>query len=112
MTDGLFDVPQPTGGGGTLAGAVGDSAPLAVRMRPRTLEELAGQEQLRAEMGLVAERLEQLEQAQSRLETGAREALLELGQRPSPSRAPLWIAIIAIVVALGAMAVALMSPPG
>ena len=31
-----------------MAGAVGDSAPLAVRMRPRTLEELAGQGQLRA----------------------------------------------------------------
>ena len=34
--------------GGSLAGNTHDSAPLAVRMRPRTLDELVGQEQLRA----------------------------------------------------------------
>ncbi|WP_372733454.1 replication-associated recombination protein A [Nocardioides sp.] len=51
--DGLFDVEldveasAPTGGG-SLSGEVGASAPLAVRMRPRTLDELAGQTQLRA----------------------------------------------------------------
>ena len=40
---------QPDGsGGGSLAGSVRDSAPLAVRMRPRTLDELVGQDQLRA----------------------------------------------------------------
>lgn len=48
MTDGLFDLGAPAPGGGTLAGAVGGAAPLAVRMRPRTLDELAGQDQLRA----------------------------------------------------------------
>ena len=48
MTEGLFDVSVPAAGGGTLAGAIGDGAPLAVRMRPRTLDELAGQSQLRA----------------------------------------------------------------
>jgi putative ATPase len=48
VTEGLFDVPVPVAGGGTLSGAVGDSAPLEVRMRPRTLDELAGQDQLRA----------------------------------------------------------------
>lgn len=62
--DGLFEVaaavtgpPPPVGGGagslggGSLGGgALADraSAPLAVRMRPRTLDELVGQEQLRA----------------------------------------------------------------
>jgi replication-associated recombination protein RarA len=51
--DGLFDIaggtgPAPTGGG-SLSSATHASAPLAVRMRPRTLDELVGQEQLRAE---------------------------------------------------------------
>ncbi|HTW14432.1 MAG TPA: replication-associated recombination protein A [Nocardioides sp.] len=45
--DGLFDVPR-SGGGGSLAANTHASAPLAVRMRPRTLDELVGQEQLRA----------------------------------------------------------------
>ena len=50
--DGLFDAPTApvTGpGSGSLAENTHASAPLAVRMRPRTLDELAGQEQLRAE---------------------------------------------------------------
>lgn len=46
--DGLFDVPADAGGGGSLAATSHASAPLAVRMRPRTLDELVGQEQLRA----------------------------------------------------------------
>ncbi|WP_166139528.1 replication-associated recombination protein A [Nocardioides ochotonae] len=48
--DGLFDVPRPggTSGGGSLTANTHASAPLAVRMRPRTLDELVGQEQLRA----------------------------------------------------------------
>ena len=48
--DGLFEAParrRPTGGG-SLARHAHASAPLAVRMRPRTLDELVGQEQLRA----------------------------------------------------------------
>ena len=40
--------PGPTAGGGTLAGNAHESAPLAVRMRPRTLDELVGQRQLLA----------------------------------------------------------------
>ncbi|GAA1143596.1 replication-associated recombination protein A [Nocardioides aquiterrae] len=54
MDDGLFDAPgsaAPTGGrtgGGSLNANTHASAPLAVRMRPRTLDELVGQEQLRA----------------------------------------------------------------
>ena len=35
-------------GGGALSSAAHAAAPLAVRMRPRTLEELVGQDQLRA----------------------------------------------------------------
>ena len=53
--DGLFDLgpaasPPPAGGGsgGTLAGNTHASAPLAVRMRPRTLDELVGQQHLLA----------------------------------------------------------------
>ncbi len=47
--EGLFEVAGAPAGGGTLAGAIGEGAPLAVRMRPRTLDELAGQSQLRAQ---------------------------------------------------------------
>jgi len=52
--DGLFDMGAPVGrgdaggSGGTLAGNAHSSAPLAVRMRPRTLDELVGQQHLLA----------------------------------------------------------------
>ena len=51
--DGLFEMGTPGGaratpGTGSLAGSVHPAAPLAVRMRPRTLDELVGQGQLRA----------------------------------------------------------------
>ena len=56
--DGLFDIDadgsarstdaRRTAGGGTLAGNTHASAPLAVRMRPRTLDELVGQQHLLA----------------------------------------------------------------
>ncbi len=55
-SDGLFDVPSvsaPRSGAGSGAGSLADAdhanAPLAVRMRPRTLAELLGQEHLLAE---------------------------------------------------------------
>ncbi|MBZ5741270.1 replication-associated recombination protein A [Nocardioides mangrovi] len=55
MEDGLFDAPGAapqsrggTGGAGSLNANTHASAPLAVRMRPRTLDELVGQAQLRA----------------------------------------------------------------
>ncbi len=54
MAEHLFDIATGAAapaasavGGGSLAGNTHASAPLAVRMRPRTLEELVGQEQLR-----------------------------------------------------------------
>ncbi|WP_221176356.1 replication-associated recombination protein A [Nocardioides marmorisolisilvae] len=48
--EGLFEAAPPPApaGGGTLAGNVHASAPLAVRMRPRTLDELVGQQHLLA----------------------------------------------------------------
>ena len=53
--DGLFEIPGAAAaapgsvpGSGSLGANTHASAPLAVRMRPRTLDELAGQEQLRA----------------------------------------------------------------
>ncbi|WP_347565453.1 replication-associated recombination protein A [Nocardioides sp. IC4_145] len=48
--EGLFDAeePRPVTGRGSLSSAAHASSPLAVRMRPRTLDELVGQEQLRA----------------------------------------------------------------
>ncbi len=57
MDDGLFTYDDaqepgvagpPTGSGGTLSGNAHESAPLAVRMRPRTLDELVGQQHLLA----------------------------------------------------------------
>ncbi len=52
--EGLFELggqssAQTRPGGGSLTGSTHASAPLAVRMRPRTLDELVGQSQLRAE---------------------------------------------------------------
>jgi len=50
--DALFDVPAgagPAAGSGSLAGAQHAATPLAVRMRPRTLDELLGQDHLLSE---------------------------------------------------------------
>jgi putative ATPase len=50
VDDGLFETPGAAAraGGGSLNANTHASAPLAVRMRPRTLDELVGQSQLRA----------------------------------------------------------------
>jgi putative ATPase len=50
VDDGLFETPGAAAraGGGSLNANTHASAPLAVRMRPRTLDELVGQAQLRA----------------------------------------------------------------
>jgi hypothetical protein len=80
MSQSLFDLPGPVG---QAAGV---------------LEQMAeGQEQLRAELGLMAERLEQLESRLVRLEA----------PRPAPSRSPLWLAIGAAVLAAAALVIAL-----
>jgi putative ATPase len=52
VSEGLFDLPdQPLrpDSGGSLAGTPAANAPLAVRMRPRTLDELVGQQHLLAD---------------------------------------------------------------
>jgi SpoVK/Ycf46/Vps4 family AAA+-type ATPase len=73
MSQSLFDTPGAAG----RAGGV--------------LEQMVeGQEQLRAELGLVAERLERLE------------------RRPVPSRAPLYAAVAAIVLAAAALVITLL----
>ncbi len=46
MEDETLFGPPPTTSGGTLAGNTHASAPLAVRMRPRSLDDLAGQQHL------------------------------------------------------------------
>ncbi|HEY0470860.1 MAG TPA: replication-associated recombination protein A [Kribbella sp.] len=51
VSEGLFDLPgapAPARGGGSLADVDHSSAPLAVRMRPRSLDELVGQQHLLA----------------------------------------------------------------
>lgn len=69
--EGLFDIDDPRpasgvhrGSGGTLAGNTHASAPLAVRMRPRTLDELVGQGQL-LEAGSPLRRLVEADQPMS-----------------------------------------------
>ena len=64
--EGLFEPPAPTarGSGGSLAGADHAATPLAVRMRPRTLDELRGQDHLLAE-GAPLRRLVQDDQPMS-----------------------------------------------
>jgi replication-associated recombination protein RarA len=71
--DGLFEIPGAgtpapgaVPGGGSLAANTHASAPLAVRMRPRTIDELVGQQQLRA-AGSPLRRLIEGDQAMSLL---------------------------------------------
>jgi SpoVK/Ycf46/Vps4 family AAA+-type ATPase len=86
MSQSLFDEP----------GAVGQSGGVLEQM-------LEGQEQLRAELGLVAERLAGLEENQARLEAGTKGAVVELERRSAPSRLPLYVAIAAILLAAAAL---------
>jgi hypothetical protein len=86
MSQSLFDVP-----GAAVQGA-------------GILEQMAeGQEQLRAELGLVAERLESLERSQGRLEAGAKAAVVELERRPAPSRVAIYLSIAAATLAVAAV---------
>jgi SpoVK/Ycf46/Vps4 family AAA+-type ATPase len=92
MSQSLFDVPGATGqaGGGVLEQMV------------------EGQEQLRAELGLVVERLEGLERNQARLEAGTKAAVVELERRPGASRVPLYAAAIAVLFAAAALVITLL----
>jgi SpoVK/Ycf46/Vps4 family AAA+-type ATPase len=100
MSQSLFESPA-------VAGSVGS-----------VLEQMAeGQEQLRAELGLVAERLETLEQGQAALSAWQQTAGADLAlrqaearagaARPSPHRGTLILALGALALAAGAMVVAL-----
>jgi SpoVK/Ycf46/Vps4 family AAA+-type ATPase len=90
MSQSLFDAPGPVG---QAAGV---------------LEQMAeGQEQLRGELGLVAERLDGLERGQAKLEAGTKAAVAELDRRPLPSRAPWYVASAALLLALAALVLAL-----
>ena len=67
--EGLFEASEASparAGGGALSSTDHASAPLAVRMRPRTLDELVGQEQLRAQ-GSPLRQLVEADQAMSLL---------------------------------------------
>lgn len=67
MSDGLFDLPGqpvPARGGGSLSDADHTAAPLAVRMRPRSLDEIVGQQHLLAP-GSPLRRLVEGDQAMS-----------------------------------------------
>jgi putative ATPase len=69
VDEGLFEAPgqgAPRNSGGTLAGNAGASAPLAVRVRPRSLDELAGQQKLLRD-GSPLRRLVEGDQAMSLL---------------------------------------------
>ncbi|HZJ31861.1 MAG TPA: replication-associated recombination protein A [Vicinamibacterales bacterium] len=48
MSNGLFDPPPPQGGSGAASSANAPGTPLAERMRPRTLDEVVGQEAILA----------------------------------------------------------------
>jgi SpoVK/Ycf46/Vps4 family AAA+-type ATPase len=90
MAQSLFDLP----------GATGQPAGVLEQM-------VEGQEQLRAELGLVAERLEGLERNQARLEAGTKTAVVEL-QRPGSSRVPLYAAVAAVVLAAAAFVISVL----
>jgi len=90
MSQSLFDAPAAGQAGGVLEQMV------------------EGQEQLRGELGLIAERLEGLERNQARVEAGTTAAVTELERRPGPSRVPIHLAIVAVVLAAAALAVSLL----
>ncbi|MBA3893382.1 MAG: 26S protease regulatory subunit [Gemmatimonadales bacterium] len=84
--------------------------PAAVAQAGGVLEQMMeGQEQLRGELGLLAERLDQLERGQAKLEAGTKAAVVELERRrPEPPRVPLYAAITAVVLAAAAVMIALL----
>jgi hypothetical protein len=80
--------------------------PAAMSQAGGVLEQMMeGQDQLRGELGLVAEKLERLESGQAK----AREALVQL-ERREPSRMPVYVAIGVAVAALLLAGAALLVP--
>ena len=72
------------------------------------LEQMSeGQEQLRAELGLVAERLEALDERQGGLSKAHAEVLERLRTPAAPSRAPVYLGAAALVAALAALVLSL-----
>ena len=72
------------------------------------LEQMAeGQEQLRAELGIVAERLEALDDRQAGLSKAHAEVLERLRTPAAPSRAPVYLGAAALVAALAALVLGL-----
>ena len=72
------------------------------------LEQMAeGQEQLRAELGIVAERLEALDDRQAGLSKAHAEVLERLHTPAAPSRAPVYLGAAALVAALAALVLSL-----
>jgi SpoVK/Ycf46/Vps4 family AAA+-type ATPase len=83
--------------------------PAAATQAGGVLEQMMeGQEQLRGELGLVVERLDQLERNQARLEAGTKAAVVERERRPAPSKAPLYAAVTAMLLAAATLAVVLL----
>jgi SpoVK/Ycf46/Vps4 family AAA+-type ATPase len=83
--------------------------PAATASPGGVLEQMAeGQEQLRAELGLVAERLEALDDRQAGLSEGHAQVLERLrAPVAAPPRMPLYLAVGALVVAIAALVVSL-----
>jgi SpoVK/Ycf46/Vps4 family AAA+-type ATPase len=72
------------------------------------VEQMAeGQEQLRAELGIVAERLEALDDRQAGLSKAHAEVLERLRTPAAPSRAPVYLGAAALVTALAALVLSL-----
>ncbi len=91
MGQSLFDTPTAAGSAGSV------------------LEEMVeGQEALRGELGLVAERIAGLEREQATLAAGARAAVAELERRPPASRLPLYLSFAAVAFGAAALAFSLL----
>jgi SpoVK/Ycf46/Vps4 family AAA+-type ATPase len=94
-------------GGSVMSQSLFDSTSVA-ETGGGVLERMAeGQEELRGELGLLAERLDRVERGQSGLESGTKEAVKGLEERLKPTPVPLYLGIGATVLAAAALLVAL-----
>ena len=72
------------------------------------LEQMAeGQEQLRAELGIVAERLDALDERQAGLSKAQAEVLERLRSPAAASRAPMYLGAAALTAAIAALVLSL-----